>query len=146
MVKPFEVVHVEMIGPWEVKFTVAGKKIQKEVRAIMMVDREIGWPEISSMPIKKSKVFRKLFGNVWFCCYPRPRKVIHGNGTECTSFEFQEMCSSYGVQASPITVKNSRRNSVAESKHLTMGNVLSTMVMSGDNWEEDLDRSLQYVA
>ena len=34
MVKPFEVVHADMIGPWKVKFTVADKKIQREMQAL----------------------------------------------------------------------------------------------------------------
>ena len=56
------------------------------------------------------------------------------------------MCSSYGIKAVPTTVKNPRSNSAAERMHLTAGDMLRTMVFSGENWQEEVDTALQSVA
>ena len=56
------------------------------------------------------------------------------------------MCSSYGVAASPTTVKNPRSNSPVERMHLTAADMLRTMVFSGEDWFHELDKALQSVA
>ena len=111
-----------------------------------MVDGETNWLEIAEAPTKDSEAIAKLFDNEWLCRYPRPRKAVHDNGNEFTGFEFQEMCSSYGVKAQPTTVKNPRSNSVAERSHLTMGDMLRTMEFNGPTWKLEVNDALQSVA
>ena len=36
---PFDVVHLDMIGPWQVKFSRGTKTITKDIKALTMVDR-----------------------------------------------------------------------------------------------------------
>ena len=117
-----------------------------KINALTMVDKASTWPEIAMAKNKGSVHISKLFDMQWLCRYPRPKKVVHDNGGEFTGFEFQEMCLSYGIQAVPTTVKNPRSNSVAERIHLTMGDMLRTMIFSGEDWEEELQTALQSVA
>ena len=81
-----------------------------------------------------------------FCRYPRLRKVIHDNGFEFTGYEFQEMCSSYGVKLQLKTVTTLRSNSVAERMHLTMGYMLRTTGFEGEEWPQKLNVALKSVA
>ena len=56
------------------------------------------------------------------------------------------MCSSYRVKLQPTTVKSSRSNSVAEIMHLTIGDMLHTMMFEGKYLPQELDGALQLVA
>ena len=132
-VPPFHTVHLDMIGPWKIKFRRGGKKIAMNIQALTMVDRASTWPEIISANSKDSENISSLFDKHWLCRYLRPVRAIHDNGGEFTGFEFQELCSSYGIKAVPTTVKNPRSNSAAERMHLTAGDMLRTMVFSGEN-------------
>ena len=145
-VPPFHTVHLDMIGPWKIKFLRGGKKIALDILALTMVDKATNWPEIASATNKESAHVSTLFDKNWLCRYPRPVRVIHDNGGEFTGFEFQELCSSYGVKAVPTTVKNPRSNSAAERMHLTAGDMLRTMIFSGENWQVEVDIALQSVA
>jgi len=60
--------------------------------------------------------------------------------------EFQDLLDSYGIKPVPTTVKNPRSNGVIERVHLTMGDMLRTMTFSGNDWFQDLQRTLDAVA
>ena len=124
---PFHTVQVDMIGPWSVKFNMLGKSIKRNVQALTIIDRATSWPEIVAADNKESQFISKLFDNKWLCRYPRPVRVIHDNGSEFIGVEFQEMLSSYGIVASPTSVKNPRGNSIVERMHLTAGDMLRTI-------------------
>ena len=145
-VSPFDVVHVDMIGPWSIKCKVANKKVSVAIQALTMVDKATSWPEIAQADEKDAELIARLFDREWLCRYPRPKKVVHDNGGEFTGFEFQEMLSSYGIEAAPTTIKNPRSNSVAERMHLTMGDMLRTMEFEGPDWKEEINTALQSVA
>ena len=85
----------------------------------------------------------KLFDKQWLCRHPRPKKVVHENSSEFTSFEFQQICSSYSIKVAPTTVKNPRSNSTAERMHLTIGDMLRTMSFDGEDWESEVETALQ---
>ena len=68
-----------------------------------------------------------LFDRNKLCRYPRPQKVIHDDGGNFVSFNFQEICLSYGITTSPTTVKNARSNSAVKRMHLTAADMLCTM-------------------
>ena len=143
---PFDVVHLDMIGPWSIKCKIADKRVSVAIQALTMVDKATNWPEIIQANEKNAELIARLFDRQWLCRYPRPKKVIHDNGGEFTGFEFQEMMSSYGIKAVPTTVKNPRSNSIAERMHLTMGDMLRTMEFEGPDWKEEIDTALQSVA
>ena len=92
-VEPWDSVHVDLIGPWDVKFklTGTGRVRTEKVKALTIVDKATGWPEVVGITYKRSENIAKLFDQVWLCRYPRPRRVIYDNGSEFIGFEFQEM-------------------------------------------------------
>ena len=131
-----------MVGPWKLYFKIAGKKVSRDVQALTIIDRATSWPEIAPTLTKDARAIAELFDKIWLCRYPRPNRVIHDNGNEFTGFEFQAMCSSYGVATIPTTVKNPRSNSPVERMHLTAADMLRTMVFSGEDWFHELDKAL----
>ena len=145
-VAPWHTVHVDLIGPWAVRFNMMGKIITKDIEALTMVDKATTWPEIIMIKNKTSKHVSELFDNEWLCRYPRPARVIHDNGNEFIGNEFKEMLSSYGVKSCDTSVKNPRGNAIVERMHLTMGDMLRGMEFDGSDWKVELNRSLQSVA
>jgi hypothetical protein len=146
---PWEEVHVDMIGPWPVTYeshTNPGKTSIEKIQALTIIDKATGWPEFAATKNKSSYHISILFDGEWLCRYPRPRRVIHDNGTEFTGSEFQELLQSYGIKAVSTTVRNPKSNGVIERVHLTMGDMLRTMKFSGDDWFQDLQRTLDAVA
>ena len=123
---PWEVVHLDMVGPWTVKFrlTKEDRTINKEIQALTIVDRATGWPEFCFAKEKKSKFIAKLFDKVWLCRYPRPDQAVYDNGSEFVGNEFQELLNDYGIEAKPTTVKNPQANSVVERLHLSIADML----------------------
>jgi hypothetical protein len=101
---------------------------------------------LSRQKNKSSYHISILFDSDWLCLYPRPHRVIHDNGTEFTGSDFQELLPSYGIKSKSTTVRNPKSNGVIERVHLTMGDMLRTMKFSGDNWFQDLQRTLDAVA
>jgi hypothetical protein len=66
-----------------------------------------------------------LFDREWLQRYPRPRVVIHDQGTEFSS-EFAELLESFGIQEVITTVKNPRANAILERVHMVIGDMFRT--------------------
>ncbi len=66
--------------------------------------------------------------------------------TEFTGGEFQELLLSYSIKPVSTTVRNPKSNGVVERVHLTTGDMLRTMTFSGEDWYQDLQRTLDAVA
>ena len=116
------------------------------MKALTIVDKATGWPEVVGITNKQSENIAKLFDQVWLCRYPKPRRVIYDNGSEFIGFEFQEMLHSFGIEPVPTTVKNPQANSPVERMHLTMGDMLRTSpALQGHGWAQELGRMLQSV-
>ena len=143
---PFHTVQVDMIGPWSVRFSMAGKIIKRDLQALTIIDRATSWPELVPTKTKESIEISEVFDSQWFCRYPRPVRVIHDNGNEFIGMEFQQMLSSYGIKSVATSVKNPRGNAIIERMHLTAGDMLRTMEFDGTNWLYEMDRVLQVVA
>jgi hypothetical protein len=146
---PWEEVHVDLIGPWPVQYdssTTPGKTSIEKIQALTIIDKATGWPEFIATQNKSSYHISILFDSNWLCRYPRPKRVIHDNGTEFTGSEFQELLSSYGIKAKSTSVRNPKSNGVIERVHLTMGDMLRTMKFTGNDWVQDLQRTLDAVA
>ena len=54
MVTSFEIVHVDMLGPWKVKFVVAGKALRTNIQDLTMVDRATNWSRLQ-LPLLKNQ-------------------------------------------------------------------------------------------
>jgi hypothetical protein len=146
---PWEEVHVDLIGPWDVRYNstaIPGKTTVEKIQALTIMDKATGWPEFVAIKNKTSYHIALLFDSEWLCRYPRPSKVVYDNGTEFTGYEFQELLQSYGIKAVSTTVRNPRSNGVIERVHLTMGDMLRTMTFSGSDWFQDMQRALDSVA
>jgi hypothetical protein len=147
-ISPWEEVHVDLIGPWDVHYnssSIPGKGTIQKIQALTIIDKTTGWPEFIATQNKTSYHIAILFDSKWLCCYPRPARVVFNNGTEFVGQEFQELLDSYGIKPVPATVKNPRNNGVIERVHLTMGDMLRTMTFSGNDWFQHLQRTLDAV-
>jgi hypothetical protein len=135
----WEEVHVDLIGPWDVRYNssgIPGRSIIEKIHAL----------EFLAIQNKTSHHVALRFDGEWLCCFPRPARVIFDNETEFTGSELQELLSSYGIKPVPTTVRNPRSNGVIERVHLTMGDMLQTMTFSGSDWFADMQCALDAVA
>ena len=146
---PWEEIHVDLIGPWDVRYnstSVPGKTTIEKIQALTIIDKATGWPEFVAICNKTSYHIAILFNSTWLCHYPRLARVIYDNGTEFTGQDFQELLDSYGIKAVSTTVRNPKSKGVIERVHLTMGDMLRTMTFSGTDWFADMQRALDAVA
>jgi hypothetical protein len=146
---PWEEVHVDLIGPWDVRYnstSAPGKSTIEKIQALTIMDKATGWPEFVAIHNKTSQTIALSFDSEWLCRYPRPAQAIYDNGGEFTGQEFQELLESYGIKPLATTVRNPRSNGVIERVHLTMGDMLRTMTFSDSDWFTDLQHTLDAVA
>jgi len=146
---PWEEVHVDLIGPWDVRYNSSdapGKSTIEKIHALTIIDKATGWPEFSAIRNKSSLHIALMFDSCWLSRYPRPARVVFDNGTEFVGQEFQELLESYGIKPVNTTVRNPKSNGVIERVHLTMGDMLRTMIFRGKDWYQDMQRALDAVA
>ena len=156
LVKPWEVLSVDLCGPWKIKciFEEAEKDAKQQTRAaiiwvLTMIDEGSGWPEITSIQNKQSEEIARLVDNVWFSRYPRPLCCIHDNGRGFIGEGFVEMLESYGVDSNPTTIKNSQSNGIQERMHLVLCEMLRTqhlIVPKGSTAAREINSILQSTA
>ena len=156
LVKPWEVLSVDLCGPWKIKciFEEAEKDAKKQTRAaiiwaLTMIDEGSGWLEITSIQNKQSEEIARLVDDVWFSRYPRPLCCIHDNGGEFIGEGFVEMLESYGVDSNPTTIKNPQSNGIHERMHLVLCEMLRTqqlIVPKGSTAAREINSILQSTA
>ena len=127
---PWEIVHTDMIGPWNAKFKMPNKTVMKQIQASTIIGKATTWPEIAIVDDKTSENVAITLNKTWLCCYPRHKQIVHDNGGEFNGLGFQELASSFGIKVKPSMVKNPRTNSTAERMHLKAGDMLRTMEFS----------------
>jgi len=123
---PWKEVHVDLIGPWDVRYnatTVPGKSTIEKIHALTAINKALGWPEFTAILNKTSY-----------------------HVTEFVGQEFQDLLQSYGIKPVPTTIRNPRSNGVIKWVHLTMGDMLRTMTFRGTDWFQNMQRSLNAVA
>ena len=121
---PWEVLCVDLIGPYKIKQK--GKKKDLELFCLTMIDPATGWFEMVQVPNKESFTIAHLAEITWLTRYPWPQQIIYDRGTEFLG-EFKRMVrDDYGVKARPITARNPQANSILERIHQTIGNMLRT--------------------
>jgi len=123
--KPWHTLCVDCIGPYTIT-DAAGKEYI--LNALTMADPASGLFEIAELPNKRVHTTAILMDRTWFSRYPKPTQIIYDNGKEFLGEEFQVMIQSLGIEPTPTTVKNPQANFV-ELIHLTLGNMLRTMMM-----------------
>ena len=135
---PWETVAVDLIGPWTIprprtdrrnsgvdlkEFDASDDK-RPTLLCLTVMDLATRWIELIRLPCKDSDVVAMAFDREWLSRYPRPIRCIHDQGSEFMGEEFQEMLSSYGITASPTTVKNPTANAILERSHQVIANML----------------------
>jgi hypothetical protein len=146
---PWEEVHIDLIGPWDVCYNLTaapGKSTIEKIHALTTIEKATGWLEFTAILNKTSYHVSILFDSTWLCRYPRPARVLYDNGTEFVRQEFQELLQSYGIKPVPTMVRSPRSIRVIERLHLTMGDMLWTMTFRGADWFQDMRWSLDTVA
>ena len=71
--KPWDVVHVDMIEPWNINFTQVRGNVttifKKEFKALTMVERATSWPEFAVARTFTAEHVSLLFDKDWLCRY-----------------------------------------------------------------------------
>jgi transposase InsO family protein len=122
---PWRVVALDLIGPWKIKVLGTWLTIQ----ALTIVDTTTNYPEIIRIRDKSTAEVITQFENAWLSRYPKPRFVIHDQGPEFKSYEFQQYLARIGINRRRSTVKNPQSNALIERMHQTMGNILRTLLL-----------------
>ena len=141
---PWETVAVDLIGPWTIpRPRTERKRRGVDLKAIdsgdvtagptllclTIMDLATRWIELVRIPSKDSDLVAMAFDREWLSRYPRPTRCVHDQGSEFIGEEFQEMLASYGIAASPTTVKNPTANAILERSHQVIANMLRTKDM-----------------
>ena len=74
---------------------------------------------------------------------PRPRVVTYDTGSEFTSFEFQELLQSNGIETNPTIIKHAQSNSFVAMVHLTIGGHLRGIEFASEEpWKQQICATL----
>ena len=119
--KPWNEVHIDLIGPWTV--TANGQKHQ--LNALTIMDPANYWFEIEAIKDKTPNAIQDAFDSVWLCRYPRPKIVRCDNRTEFKAI-FKRLCDNFGLDLKSTTAYNPTTNRIVERVHQTLGNMLRT--------------------
>jgi hypothetical protein len=97
-----------------------------EIHGLTMVDACTQLADATDLLNSTAKHAEWKFDQVWPCSKPRPQIIVHNNGTEFTGTEFQEMLSSYNIEAKQTTVKKPTAKSLVKQIYLTLEDQLHT--------------------
>lgn len=132
-VSPWEVLCVDLIGPYLIK---QKEKENLTLHCVTMIDPATGWFEMKEIPNKRPDEIANIVEQTWFTRYPWPNQIIFDRGTEFMA-EFATTCKNeYGITTRPITARNPQANSIIERVHQTIGNIIRTMEI----YDQDLDK------
>lgn len=124
-IAPWSEVHVDFIGPWPI--TVNG--IEMTFNALTCVDPVTNLLEISRLrKAKTADNARELFENEWLSRYPRPLRIVHDHGPEFDGHDFQFPLDYAGIKPINISPNTPTANSIIESSHRSIGQVIRTLV------------------
>ena len=114
--KPWNEVHVDLIGLW----TVTAKGQKHQLNALTIIDPANYWFEIEAIKEKMPDAIQDAFDSVWLCRYLRPKIVRCDNGTEFKAI-FKRLCDNFGLDLKPTTAYNPTANGIVERVHQTLG-------------------------
>ena len=77
---PWEVLCVDLIGPYKIDIKNSRKPLQ--LWCLTMIDPATGWLEIVEIKEKSSIAVAKVAEKRWFMRYPWPSQVVLDRGTE----------------------------------------------------------------
>ena len=111
---------MDAIGPWS--FKVNG--IAAKVHALTMIDPVANLVKIARVPGTKAVDSSRAFVNVWLSRCPLPKRVVLDGGPEFCGDEWECVLMDWGLKKGRISTHTPAANSVIESSHKTMGQIL----------------------
>ena len=123
ILKPWERVDIDLIGPLKVK-TPSG---EHELRALTMIDPATGWFEIKDMV--------RPDADTWLSRYPRPRTLGFDGGGEYKDL-IDRLRRNYGMKRAQTTPRNPQTNGIIERVHQVLNNCLRTFDLEERKFQE----------
>jgi hypothetical protein len=121
---PWADIAVDLIGPW--KATIHGHDLS--FQALTIIDTVTNYCELIRINNKSARHVALQLENAWLSRYPRPVRCLFDQGGEFIGHDFVRVLHNHGITPVPLTVKNPQSNAICERLHLTVGNVLRTLV------------------
>ena len=122
---PWYEVHVDFIGPWNVKVN----EHDMCFNALTCIDPVTNLIEIIRLNgPKTAENARRLFENHWLARYPRPARIVHDHGPEFQGHDFQFPLDYAGIKAINISPNTPTANSIIEASHKAIGQVIRTLI------------------
>ena len=104
-----------------------------------MINPAMGWFDMTSIKTKSTDVIANKLEQTWLPKYLWPTKIILDQGTEFAKEVIEMIEKYYGITRQSITTRNPQANSILESAHQTISNILRTFLVK--NSKLDLDDS-----
>jgi transposase InsO family protein len=121
---PWSDIAVDLIGPW--KATIHGNELT--FQALTIIDMVTNYCELIRVNNKTSRHVGLQLENAWLSRYPRPVRCLFDQGGEFIGHGFSRVLENHGIAPVPLTAKNPQSNAICERLHLTVGDVLRTLV------------------
>jgi len=121
---PWQEVHIDCIGPWQVK--VKGRVVK--FVALTAIDPVTNLVDIARLNRKTASECFRAFERCWLSRYPRPFRCLHDGGPEFTGHDFAIQLQNAGIRSKPISAQNPQSNGICERVHQTIGQILRTYV------------------
>ncbi len=122
---PWHEVHVDFIGPWNVRVNGQAMKFD----ALTCIDPVTNLVEIVRLRGRKNAAnAARLFANHWLSRYPRPAKIVHDNGPEFNGHDFQIPLEEAGIRRVNVSPNTPQANSIIEASHKAIGQVIRTLI------------------
>ena len=118
-VLPWQQVHCDSIGNWEIPLRARTLKFH----AMTMIDACTNLVEIWYTKTASAAEGAAAVENTWLARYPKPVRIVTDQGPEFSQ-DFTNMCNNNGITHSTSTSRNPQGNSLIESIHKTIGQVL----------------------
>lgn len=128
--EPWDVLCVDMIGPYTIK--VKGRQAMT-LWCVTMIDPATGWFEMKQVKDKEAITVAAVVEQTWLTRYPWPTQVIFDKGKEFMGDFAHMMTNDYGIERKGTTVRNPQANAIIERIHQTLGNIIRTFQLHGDD-------------
>jgi hypothetical protein len=148
---PWEQVHVDLIGPWNIK--VKGHKKPVQFIALMCINPVLNLLEVGTVKDKMSEQVTKTFEHLWLSRYPQPRRCIHDRGPIFVAHEFQSVLEDTGLGSRPTSAQNHQSNGIIEQVHCMITAIIKnnfllpidTVEKANDKLQDALHKAMHVV-
>jgi transposase InsO family protein len=144
---PWADIAVDLIGPWNVPLHGQNLVFQ----ALTIIDTVTNYCELIRINNKTARHVGIQLENAWLSRYPRPVRCLFDQGGEFIGNDFIRVLRNHGIKPVALTAKNPQANALCERLHLTVANVLRSLVhfnppQNIDNAALTVDTALQTAA